>query len=197
MSQLAERVYTAQEYLALERAAEHKSELVNGRIYAMTGASVPHNFIAGNLFAEIRAQLRGGPCSVFINDLRVKSSKTTMYTYPDVVALCEPLRLEDEHADTLLNPAVIIEVLSESTERYDRGDKFAHYRKIDSLREYILVAQDRIRIEQYVRHGEHWTLGEISDPAGSLRIEALGCEVALRDIYDRVELPSPSAEDLA
>jgi len=134
---------------------------------------------------------------VLMSSMRVKVSRTGMYAYPDVVALCEPPELEDAFEDTLLNPAVIVEVLSESTERYDRGEKFAHYRKIDSLREYILVAQDRIRIEQYVRRGEHWVLSEISDPEGSLRIETLGCEVALRDIYDRVELASPIAEDLA
>jgi Uma2 family endonuclease len=187
MSQLAERVYTAEEYLALEREAAHKSEFVKGRIYAMTGASIPHSRIAGNLFGVIWTKFRDGPCSVFANDVRVKSTWTEMYTYPDIVALCDPPLLEDEHADTLLNPAVIIEVLSESTERYDRGEKFAHYRKIESLREYILVAQDQVRVEQYVRHGEHWTLSEIDDLAGSLRIETLGCEVPLRDIYDRVE----------
>jgi Uma2 family endonuclease len=197
MSQLAERVYTAKEYLALERAADHKSELVNGRIYAMAGASVPHNLIVLNLSAEIRARLRGGPCSVLVNDMRVKVGPTGMYTYPDVVALCDPPELEDAHGDTLLNPAVIIEVLSDSTEKYDRGEKFAHYRKLETLREYILVAQDKIRIEQYVRHGEHWMLGEISDPADTLRIETLGCEIALRDIYDRVELASPIAGALA
>src|SRR5215213_8042626 len=182
MSRLAERVYTATEYLALERAAETKNELVNGRIYAMTGASLAHNLIVLNLAAEIRGRLRGGPCSVFANDMRVKSDRTEMYTYPDVVALCEPPRLEDQHDDTLLNPAVIVEVLSASTERYDRGEKFAHYRKIESLREYILVSQDKVRIEQYVRHSEHWVLAEISDPDGSMRTEALGCEVRLRDV---------------
>jgi Uma2 family endonuclease len=188
MSQLAERVYTAEEYLALEREADHKSEFVNGRIYAMSGASFAHNLIVLNIGAEIRALLRGGPCSVVVNELRVKSPWTEMYTYPDVVALCEPPKLEDEHLDTLLNPAVIVEVLSQSTERYDRGDKFAHYRKIESLREYILVAQDKVRIEQYVRHGEHWMLSEISDPEGVLRIETLGCEIALRDVYLGVKL---------
>jgi Uma2 family endonuclease len=188
MSSLPERLYTSQEYLTLERAAEHKSELVNGRIYAMTGTSFAHNLIVLNLSAEIRAQLRGGPCSVLVNDMRVKATRTAMYTYPDVVALCEPPELEDAHLDTLLNPAVIVEVLSESTERYDRGEKFAHYRKIESLREYILVSQDKVRIEQYVRHGEHWVLTEISGPAGALRIETLGCEIALRDIYDRVDV---------
>jgi len=187
MSQLAERVYTAEEYLALERASDRKSELVNGRIYAMAGASVTHIVIVGNIFAEIRARLRGRPCRVFSNELRVKVSQTGMYTYPDVVALCEPLRLEDAHADTLLNPAVIMEVLSETTERYDRGEKFAHYRKIQSLREYILVAQEQVRVEQFVRHGEHWMLSEISDLSGSLHIETIGCDLPLRDIYDRVE----------
>jgi len=188
MSQLAEHVYTAEEYLALEREADHKSEFVNGRIYAMSGASFPHNLIVLNLGAEIRALLRGGPCSVVVSELRVKSAWTEMYTYPDVVALCEPPELEDEHLDTLLNPAVIVEVLSQSTEGYDRGEKFAHYRKIESLREYILVAQDKVRIEQYVRHGEHWILSEISDPEGVLRIETLGCEIALRDVYQGVKL---------
>ena len=96
-----------------------------------------------------------------------------------------------------MNPAVIVEVLSDATERCDRGEKFAHYRKLESLREYILISQDKILVEQYVRHGEHWTLGEISDPESSLRIETLGCEIALRDIYDRVELAPPIAEDLA
>jgi Uma2 family endonuclease len=187
MSPLTERVYTADEYLAFERAAEYKNEFVTGRICPMTGASLSHNLIVGNLGAEIGVQLRGGPCSVLVSSMRVKVSRTGMYAYPDVVALCEPPQLEDAHKDTLLNPAVIIEVLSRSTEGYDRSEKFAHYRKLDTLREYILVAQDKVRIEQYVRHGEHWVLGEISDPAASLRIETLGCEVALRDIYDRVD----------
>jgi Uma2 family endonuclease len=110
-----------------------------------------------------------------------------MYTYPDVVALCTTPKLEDAHLDTLLNPAVIIEVLSPSTQAYDRGEKFAHYRTIESLREYILIAQDHARIEQYVRHGEQWVLNEIKDPAGMLQIEALGCEVHVSEIYDRVE----------
>ena len=195
MSQLAEGVYTAEEYLAFERTAEYKNEFVNGRICPMTGASLSHNLIAGNLVAEIRAQLRGGPCSVLVSSMRVKVSQTGMYTYPDVVALCEPPELEDAHLDTLLNPSVIVEVLSDSTEKYDRGEKFAHYRRLESLREYILVAQDKILVEQYVRHGEHWTLGEISDPAGSLRIETLGCEIALRDIYDRVDLTAGNPDE--
>jgi Uma2 family endonuclease len=188
MSQLAERVYTAEEYLALEREADHKSEFVNGRIYAMSGASFRHTAIVSHIVIGVGAQLVGGSCGLYFNDLRVKVSQTGMYTYPDIVALCEPPELEDEHFDTLLNPTVIFEVLSDSTERYDRGEKFAHYRKIESLREYILVAQDKVRIERFVRHGEHWTLGEIGDPEGVLRIETLGCEIALRDVYQGVKL---------
>ena len=191
MTMLVDQLFTPEEYLAIERASDHRSEFVHGRIYAMSGASAAHNFIAGNLFGEIRSRLRGGPCSVIINDMRVKVSNTGMYTYPDVVGLCEKLRLEDGYADTLLNPAVIIEVLSESTERYDRGDKFAHYRRIDTLREYILVAPGKVSIEQFVRHGDHWMLSEITDLDGVLRIEALGCEVALRDVYERVDIAAP------
>ncbi|HVG43688.1 MAG TPA: Uma2 family endonuclease, partial [Longimicrobium sp.] len=138
MTQLAEQMYTAQEYLALERAAEHRNELVYGRILPKPGGNIAHNSIVGNLVFEIGTRLRGGPCTVLASAMRIKVSRTEMYAYPDVVALCEPPELEDAYLDTLLNPAVIAEVLSESTERYDRGEKFAHYRKIDSLREYIL-----------------------------------------------------------
>lgn len=188
MTMLPQTLFTPQEYLALERASDERSELVNGQIYAMTGASFRHNLIVSNLVITIGTQLRGGSCSVFANDLRVKVSKTGMYTYPDVVGLCGPPELEDEHLDTLLNPSVIVEVLSGTTEQYDRAEKFAHYRKIDSLREYILVAQNQVRVERNVRHGDHWMLTEISDPDGVLRIDALDCEVSLRDIYDRVEI---------
>ena len=188
MTLLPDQLFSPQEYLTLERASDHRSEYVNGRIYAMSGASLRHNLIVSNIVIEVGTRLRGRPCSVFSNDLRVKVDRTGMYTYPDIVALCEPPRLEDGHADTLLNPAVIVEVLSDTTERYDRGDKFAHYRKLESLREYILVAQDKVRVEQYVWHGDHWMLSEISDLDGTLRIDTLGCEVALREIYDRVEM---------
>lgn len=187
MPRLAEPLYSAEEYLALERAADHKSELVNGRIYAMSGASMQHTRIVRNLVINIGNRLSGGPCEVFSNDLRLKVTSTGMYTYPDVMALCTPPRLEDSHLDTLLNPAVIIEVLSPSTQAYDRGEKFAHYRMIESLREYILVAQDHTRIEQYIRRGEQWMLNEITDPAGVLQIEALGCEIPVGEIYNRVE----------
>jgi Uma2 family endonuclease len=133
---------TAAEYLEIERKAEIKSEYIAGRTYAMSGASRQHNLITANTLSEIHPQLRGRNCEAFVSDMRVKVSPTGMYTYPDDVAVCGEARFEDSHMDTLLNPTVIVEVLSGSTEAYDRGEKFAHYRRLESLREYVLVAQD-------------------------------------------------------
>ncbi|HYP41584.1 MAG TPA: Uma2 family endonuclease [Chloroflexia bacterium] len=190
MSSLPQTVYSPAEYLALERQAEYKSEYINGQIRAMSGASREHNLIAGNTFGEIRSQLRGGPCEAYVGDMRVKVSPTGMYTYPDVVAVCGERSFEDAEIDTLTNPTVVVEVLSPSTEAYDRGVKFAHYRKLASLQEYVLVAQDEVRIEHFTRSsgpGGQWMLTEMDDLAGTLHLASIGCELALRDIYDRVE----------
>ena len=189
MPPLAQPIVTPAEYLALERRAREKSEYVNGRIYAMSGASRLHNLIAGNIFGELRAQLRGRPCEIYTNDMRVKVQRTGMYTYPDVVALCEEPRLEDGEFDTLLNPSVIVEVLSPSTESYDRGEKFAHYRRLDSLREYVLVAQVTRRVEHFRREGDSWVLTEISASDGELTLSSIGCALKLTEIYERVEFP--------
>jgi Uma2 family endonuclease len=193
MTPLAQPVVTPAEYLALERRAREKSEYVNGRVYAMSGASRLHNLIAGNIFRELGNQLRGRPCETYMSDMRVKVQRTGMYTYPDVVALCEQPRLEDAELDTLLNPAVIVEVLSPSTERYDRGEKFAHYRRLESLREYVLVAQGTPLVEHFRREGDSWVLTEVSDPGGDLRLSSLGCTLQLADIYERVDFPSGGA----
>jgi Uma2 family endonuclease len=189
MPSLAQSRYTPEHYLALERQAQHRSEYINGCIFAMAGASRQHNLIAGNVFGELRAQLRGRPCEVYINDMRVKISITGLYTYPDVVALCGDPVFEDAHVDTLLNPGVIIEVLSDSTEAYDRGEKFAHYRRLKSLRHYVLIAQDKVRVEHYVRQGEQWVLSEASALDSTVPLASIGCEVVLREIYERVEFP--------
>jgi Uma2 family endonuclease len=181
--------YSPEEYLALERQSDQKHEYVNGRILAMAGASEAHNIIAGNLFAALHARFRGRPCRAYIGDLRVKVSATGLYTYPDVVAVCAERRFEDADVDTLLNPTMIVEVLSTTTEAYDRGDKFAHYREIDSLAEYVLVAQDKVRVERYVRQGSDWLLTAFHDPDDTLRLESIGCAVTLREIYDLVEFP--------
>lgn len=184
---------TPAEYLVAERRAWRKSELINGRVHARAASSRAHNLIVTNLIAEIGAKLRGGPCELYANDMRVKVERTATYTYPDVVALCDEPRLEDDELDTLLNPSVIVEVLSPSTESYDRGEKFAHYRRLDSLRDYVLVAQRTCRIEHFRREGDHWVLTEISDPAGELVLSSLGCAVKVADLYDRVELAADDA----
>jgi Uma2 family endonuclease len=186
--------YTPEEYLALERRADYKSEYVNGCIFAMAGASRAHNRIAVNLVRELGTQLRHRPCEVFTSDMRLKVSATGLYAYPDVAALCGDAQFEDADVDTLLNPTVIIEVLSPSTEVYDRGDKFAHYRRLESLAEYVMIAQNQVRVERYVRQGRSWVLAEFSALDETLHLASIDCEVLLREIYDRVEFPGEEAE---
>lgn len=185
---------TPQEYLDLERKSEIRSEYIAGEMFAMSGASRRHGLIAGNFFRELSSQLRDKACEAHKSDLRVKVSPTGMYTYPDIVALCGEPEIEDEHVDTLLNPSVIIEVLSDSTEAYDRGEKFAHYRRIDSLREYVLVSQNKIRVEHYRRDGDEWILSEVSGPEAILHLESIDCHVPVSTIYEKVEFdPLPTA----
>ena len=197
MATASQPLLTPEQYLAHERRAEVKSEYVNGRVYAMTGASRAHNLITLNIASELRAKLRGRPCETYLSDMRVKVAPTGLYTYPDVVALCEPPRFEDAQVDTLINPAVIVEVLSPSTERYDRGEKFAHYRRLDSLQEYVIVAQERARVEHYARHGAQWILTEAVDLDASIELPALGCALALRDVYERVDFASAESDGRA
>lgn len=190
MSSLSNEGCSPEQYLALERSAGYKSEYVNGHIYAMSGASREHNLIAGNLFAEIRAQLRGRPCEVYVSDMRVQVRSTGMYTYPDVVALCDEPGFDDAQLDTLLNPAMIVEVLSPSTEGYDRGEKFAHYLRLGSLQDYVLVAQDKVRVEHFARQdasADQWVFTEIRSLEGTLHLASIGCDIAVREIYSRVE----------
>ena len=183
--------YTPEEYLALERNAEFKSEYLDGRIVAMTGATAGHNRITGAVYAELRSRLRGKPCDIFIGDMRVQVGAGRRYTYPDVVAVCGQPQFLDGTLDTLVNPALIVEVLSPSTEAYDRGEKFLHYRTIESLQEYVLVAQDRVLVERFVRAGEFWTLSALTDLDASLELTSVGCEIPLLEIYENVGLPSP------
>lgn len=183
--------YTPDEYLALERHAEFKSEFLDGRIVAMAGATMPHVTIAANVSAELRARFRGTPCRSFVSDMRVQIGGGRRYTYPDVSAVCEEPRFLDGTLDTLLNPVLIVEVLSPSTEAYDRGEKFLHYRTIESLREYVLVAQDRVLVERFVRSGDFWTLSTLRDLDASLELGSVDCSIPLREVYYGVELPAP------
>jgi Uma2 family endonuclease len=181
--------YTLQEYLAIERGSQQKNEYLNGEIFAMGGASERHNLIVGNVFASLHAQLRGQPCKVYSSDMRVKINVTGLYTYPDVVALCGEARFDDDQHDTLINPNIIIEVLSKSTEGYDRGEKFAHYRRVESLTEYVLISQERCRIEHYVRQPDNqWLMSEASQIEESLQLPSINCKLMLADIYDKVDL---------
>ena len=158
MSAAPKRWITSEEYLAIERKAEFRSEYLRGEMFAMAGASYEHCGIKDNIAREAGIQLKGGPCRVVTSDLRVKVSATGLYTYPDVIIICDKPQFEDAHVDTLLNPRVVVEVISASTEQYYRGEKFEHYQQVPSLKEYILVAQDRPFMERFVRQADGtWT----------------------------------------
>lgn len=190
----AETRVTGGEYLARERLAETKSEFLDGYIVAMSGASRLHNFVAGAIFATLYQQLLDSPCDVYTNDMRVNVSETGDYTYPDVVVACGDPDFADAELDTLLTPTVIIEVLSHSTERHDRGRKFTSYRHLETLQEYVLVAQDRPSVEHYARQGEHWVLTEYTDLDATVPLPVIGCELRLRDLYRRIRFTDSGAE---
>lgn len=191
MSTAAVKRYTVAEYLALERASPTKHEFFDGEIFAMAGATEPHNLVAGNAVTALNQALRHEPCRVYPSDMRVRCP-SGLRTYPDVSVACGQPQFEDERRDTLLNPLAILEVLSASTEKYDRGNKFENYQAIPSLREYVLVHQDRMRVEHYSRRdsGDDWVLKVVTDPAGSLHVPALGCEIPLSELYAKVEFPA-------
>ena len=190
---------TPEDYLAIERSAEFKSEYFDGEIFAMAGASRAHNSIVLNTGSEIRQHLKNRSCKAYVNDMRVKVNPTGLYAYPDVIVVCGKEQFEDTHLDTLLNPTLIIEVLSDSTEAYDRGRKFEHYRHLDSLVEYVLIAQQRPHIESYRRQPDHqWLLTECSGLDATLRLQSIDCDLALAEIYAKVELSeSPLADPIS
>ena len=190
MSSLPIQRYTPEQYLEMDRKADSRSEYVGGEILAMAGASREHNRITLNIGASLTEQLRGKPCEPFTSDLRVKGRTTGSYLFPDVVAGCAPLEFEDSSLDILLNPVVIMEVLSPSTEGHDRSWKFAHYRRIASLRDYVMLSQHQPFVEHYTRRSEEtWTLVELSRLSDMLRLPSLGCELLLTVIYERIEFP--------
>lgn len=182
----AQHRYSTEEYLGLERRSETKSEFHDGQIFAMTGASREHNLINVNVSRELSRQLKGRPCEAYAADMRVKAAESRSYHYPDFTVVCGMPRFEDDHFDTLLNPTLVIEVLSPSTESYDRGGKFASYRKIESLREYVLVAQEVPRIERFQRTAEGWVLTEAEGLDATLTLDAIGCSLSLREVYEKV-----------
>jgi len=185
---------TPEQYLEIERKAEYKSEYYRGEMFAMAGARLAHNLLLAHLLRDIGQQLRGKPCEICPSDMRVLVSATGLYTYPDAVAYCGEPRLLDQHLDTLLNPQLIIEVLSPSTEAYDRGRKFEHYQSIDSLREYLMVSSDRIHADLYTRQpDDRWLLTSATRLEDSLDLQSVGCSIALASLYEKVDFAETAA----
>lgn len=187
MARPAKTYVTPEEYLAYERRAEYKNEYFDGEVCAMTGASRRHNLIAGNVFSELKQRLRGRPCETYMSDMRVRIPSANLYTYPDVVVACgEPL-FEDAEVDTLLNPLLLVEVLSRSTARYDRTGKFSDYRSIPSFAEYLLVSQDQYHVTQHVKQPDgRWLLADIRGRESRVELASVECTLALSEVYERV-----------
>lgn len=187
---------TFREYVELEKSADVKHEFLGGHVWAMAGGTLEHAQLAASMIGELRRRLEHGPCKVFSADARIRVVATGLATYPDVTVICGPIERDPEDANTAINPTVIVEVLSDSTEAYDRGDKFAHYRQIASLRTYVLVAQHEPRIEIYRRNADDtWTL-EDARAGADARIPNL-CAVPVSAVYADVELtPAPLRSEM-
>ena len=192
LAQRIRKFYTPEEYLALERASDIRHEYIDGEIVEMAGANRRHNRISMNVGRLLDNQLLERDCNVYGSDMRVKIASTDRYTYPDVVAVCGAELFEDENEDTLLNPMLIIEVLSKSTEAYDRGEKFEYYQTIESFCEYVLIAQEPFRVEQFVRKEQNvWTYFEYRTPDDIVKLNSVDCELVLRDIYHKIQQMFP------
>ena len=180
---------TPEEYLAWERKAPFKNEYLSGQILAMSGASRAHNLITGNIFNGLYnwEQLVNRDCETYTGEMRVKAKPITSYFYPDVAVVCDEPRFEDDMFDTLLNPTVVVEVLSRSTAAYDKGEKFEAYKQIASLREYILVSQDRVNVERHFRLETQWKAIEFQGLVDILPLDSIRCELPLGHIYRRVK----------
>lgn len=180
---------TPEEYLAIERGAERKSEFVNGEMFALSGASFAHTGLTMNVAAGLHGRLRGRPCTVHSADLKVRVEATGLHAYPDVVVVCGEPRFVDAAGDVVTNPVLLVEVLSESTEKWDRGAKFGHYRRLASLQEVLFVSQGEARVEQYVRQpDDRWLLSEVLGIEGVLSLPSLGCDLPLSEVYAKVRL---------
>jgi Uma2 family endonuclease len=190
MSTLPKSFLTPEQYLELERDSETRHEYYDGQMFAMAGAEEPHVVLVANLVTSLNTQLRDRDCRVYSTDMRVNVSATGLYTYPDVVVACGERRFLPGRRGTLLNPTVIIEVLSASTERYDRGRKFDHYGTIESLRHYVLVAADRVAVHVFTREDGDWRMQKALQLGETVDLAAVGCKLSLADLYNKVEFES-------
>ncbi len=196
--------YSVEEYLAIDRASEERYEYLDGEIYAMAGESPAHGDISTNLTALLHGQLKKGPCHVFSKDTKVRSGpdprpggKKGLFSYPDVVVVCEEMKFHDEYQDVLLNPTVIIEVVSPNTEDFDRGEKWSRYQTwLPSLTDYVLVGQVEPRVEQYVRgiSGE-WIYSVVNGLDVEIQLKSINCALQLSEIYARVTFPEPKPDE--
>jgi Uma2 family endonuclease len=193
--------HTVEEYLAIERESEERHEYLDGFIYAMAGESAEHGIVCTNLGGQLYSQLKGKPCQVFSKDMKVrsgpdpKSRRLTkgLFSYPDLVVVCGELQFHDKHRDVLLNPTVIIEVLSPTTEAFDRGEKFRRYRThLPSLKDYVMVSQSMPMIDHYVHRSGEWVLSSVDRLEGTLYIASIDCSLRLADVYDRISFPKES-----
>ncbi|MBI2481433.1 MAG: Uma2 family endonuclease [Planctomycetia bacterium] len=192
MSTSEKRFISPDEYLKIERASEFRHEYYNGEMFAKSGSSRAHNLIAGNISAGFWDQFAGRDCEVYQSNMRVMADKKGIYAYPDVVTACDP-QFEDEEFDTLINPRVIVEVLSKSTENYDRGTKFEMYRRIASLQDYVLVATDKMHIEHFQKQPDgRWILEEFDSPERTLAFETSNCILTVADVYTKVSFDDES-----
>ena len=192
MSTVPVRQLTPEQYLEIERKAEFKSQFFRGEMFAMSGASREHNQIAVNLIRNVSQRLLSGPCEVYGSDMRVRVSKTGLYTYPDLSIACDIPQFVDDKGDTLLTPKVLFEILSDSTEKYDRGTKSNQYRQIESLQEYVLVSQTDPQVEVFHRQPDgNWLLREARALEESITLHSIGITHPLSEIYLHVEFPGP------
>ena len=190
MSTLTAQTYlTPEEYLTWERKQPFKNEYHNGQIIAMSGASRAHNLITMNIANQFYTQLIGHGCEVYPGDMRVRIHQSTSYFYPDIVIVCDEPRFEDDTFDTLLNPVLIVEILSPSTAAFDRGEKFEHYKKLDALQEYMLISQNGMHVEHYLRRDTQWILTEFRKINEVIHLLSNRCKLSVRDIYTLVKFP--------
>lgn len=197
MSTALKRI-SVQEYLKREREAAFKSEYFQGEVFAMAGGSPKHSLIGANFVGEARQALKGRPCAVFNSDLRVRVQPTGLYTYPDASIVCGDLEFDDDQQDTIVNPTVVAEVLSDSTEKYDRGRKADHYRQVASLQELVLISQDYPHVECFTRQADgNWLFQEEKELAASFNLPSLGISLALAEIYRNVQFDEAEPEKMA
>ena len=199
---LAQPVFrcTPEEYLRRERDAAQKHEYYHGEVFAMAGGSPDHSLVIANFSREIGNRLKGGPCRVYDSNLRVRIPRTTLYTYPDVSVICGERQFDplDGNKETVLNPTVLVEVLSPTTESWDRGGKFRNYQQIESLREYVLVSTDKMLVETFLRQPEgSWIYHPAAGREARVRLNALGIDLPLSEIYDGVDFPSDTSDRAA